>query len=58
MTEGGREGSHSQAVQFEACYCKYRLVMKLDCVYLIRQTFLCLCEIFQKCILSLFLGRC
>ena len=31
MKEGlrGREGSHSQAVEFEACYCKYKLVMKL-----------------------------
>ena len=33
MDEGGREGSHFQAVQFEAYYFKYRLVMKLDCVY-------------------------
>ena len=33
MDEGGKEGSHFQAVQFEAYYFKYRLVMKLDCVY-------------------------
>ena len=35
MKDGGREGSHSQAVQFEACYCKYKLVMKLKpCIFI------------------------
>ena len=51
MKEGGREGSHSQAVQFEACYCKYKLVMELNRVYLLRQTFLCFHE---RYILSVF----
>ena len=34
--EGRKEGSHSLTVQFEACYCEYKLVMKQVCVYLIR----------------------
>lgn len=48
-----KEGSHSLTVQFEACYCEYKLVMKQVCVYLMRRSFSCFHASFKRYILSL-----